>query len=239
MARAKKSKKSKRKSKFPHQLTISNCSSAEEKRIITDAGFETIDCQSILKYFSLEEVFNYWECYFDFEDVESESEIEQYEQLSNTNYYSWNAVEQQDFLNSLILQFSWLPTLFDVATARAVYGLEYRWVKVLAPISRYDGLDCIDSYETEAIKLGLALKRELDLPDLSVINDNKHAVANINGIISFDSKFIRDFIDFSQGKPEVFWSPRKYVKSADRLGILDATKVFLPDEYLFEEDYFY
>lgn len=43
MRRGKNSKKGKVKSKFPHALTIYGCPSSKEERIITDAGFESID----------------------------------------------------------------------------------------------------------------------------------------------------------------------------------------------------
>lgn len=238
MVKRRKSKKGKAKSKFPHQLTIYGCPSQKEAMIITDAGFERIDYQSALKYFSLEEMFNYWEYYLDFEDIEAQSEVEKFEKFANTDYYHFEESEQQEFLELLISQFAWLPPLLDVATARAVYSLDYRWVKIIALVERYDGQFYIDSYETEAIRLGLYLKKELGLPNLSVINDNKHAVANINGIISFERSFLKDFLEFTQeNKPEVFWSPREFVRQADRLSIYEATKIFAPDDELFELDY--
>ena len=173
--------KRRKKSKFPHQLTIHGCPSKKGERIITDAGFERLNYQLVLQYFSVEDIFNHWEYYLNFEDMGTEAEIEQFEELANSNYYSFSEEKQQEFLLSLISKFSWLPTCFDVATARAVYGSDYRWIKVLALQERYDGLDYIDCYETEAIRLGLCLKKELNNPNLSVINDNKHAVADING----------------------------------------------------------
>ncbi len=221
-----------KKSKFPHQLTIHGCPYKKEQRIITDAGFERIDYQLALKYFSLEEIFNYWECYLDFEDIEAEAEIEKFSELANTNYYSFSEQKQQEFLTLLISQFDWLPTSFDVATARAVYSLDYRWVKIIALLERYDGLSYIDSYEAEAIRLGLHLKKELNSPDLSVINDNKHAVAESNGIFSFDGSFLKDYLaSIKENPPEVFWGPRKSVKLADCLSIHEATRIFVPDDY--------
>ncbi len=230
-----------KKSKFPHQLTIHGCPSRKEERIVTDAGFESIDYQLALKYFSLDEIFNYWECYVDFEDIELEAEIEQFEALANTNYYFFSEPKQQEFLNLLIDQFSWLPRLFDIATARSVYGLDYRWVKIIALQQRYQGLDYIDGYEAEAIRLGLYLKKELNNPNLSIINDNKHAVAHINGIFSFERSFLKDYLaSIQENPPQVFWSPRKSVKLADRLSIHEATKIFIPDDNLEEDDdYFY
>ena len=238
MGKRKKSQKGKSKSLFPHQLTISACPSNRKERIITDAGFESIDCQLALQYFPLEEIFNYWEYAIDLSDVESEDEVEKFEELMNsTDYYSFNEEKQKELLNSITTQFSWLPLSLDIATARAVYE-DYKWVKAIAIQERYYGLDYIDSYETEAINLGLYLKQEIGNPNLSVINDNKHAVSSVNGIISFEPWFLKEFIKFvKENKPTVFWSPRKFVKQADRLSIRDATRVFSPDDELFEPNY--
>ena len=239
MGKRKKSQKGKSKSLFPHQLTISACPSNRKERIITDAGFESIDCQLALQYFPLEEIFNYWEYAIDLSDIEAEDEVEKFEELMNsTDYYSFSQEKQQQLLNSIITQFSWLPPSLDIATARAVYGNNYRWVKAIAIHDRYDGLFDIDSYETEAINLGLYLKQEIGNPNLSVINDNKHAVSSVNGIISCEPWFLKEFVKFTQeNKPTVFWSPRKFVKQADRLSIRDATRIFTPDDDLFEPDY--
>lgn len=239
MGKRKKSKKGKSKSKFPHQLTISACPSNLEEQIITDAGFESVDYQLALQYFPLEEIFNYWEYAIDLSDIEADDEVEKFEELMNsTDYYSFSEEKQQQLLNSIIAQFSWLPPSLDIATARAVYSLDYKWVKAIAICDRYDGQLYIDSYETEAINLGLYLKQEIGNPNLSVINDNKHAVSSVNGIISCEPWFLKEFVEFTkENKPTVFWSPRKFVKQADRLSIRDATRVFSPDDELFEPDY--
>ena len=154
MSKRRKSKKGKAKSKFPHELTIAACHSNLEEQIITDAGFDSIDYLLALQYFPLDEIFNYWECYLDFSEIDAD-EVESFEELAN--------------------------------------------------------------------------------PNLSIINDNKHAVSAINGIISFDRYFLKDFLEFTkENQPKVFWSPRKYVKEADRLSIHKATKIFAPDDDLLE-----
>ena len=230
MRRRKKSKKGKSKSKFPQELTIYGCPSRKESRIITDAGFESIDYQLALQYFSLEEIVNYWELTSDFLSRESEEEIEKFEELVSANYSGFSEAKQKEFVELIMRQFSGIPTLLDVATARAVYNLEHRWIKILALLKRTEIELYIDSYETEAIRLGLALKKELNDLNLAVINDNKHAVSSINGIISFDPRFLKDFREFiKENKPEVFWSPRKFVNQADRLSIHEATRIFTPD----------
>ena len=85
--------------------------------------------------------------------------------------------------------------------------------------------------------MGLYLKQAIGNPNLSVINDNKHAVSSVNGIISCEPWFIKEFVEFSaENQPTVFWSPRKDVKEADRLRISEATRVFSSDDELFEPD---
>ena len=228
MGKRKKSKKGKYKFKFPHQLTISACPSNRKERIITDAGFESVDYQLALQYFPLEEIFNYWEYAIDLSDIEAEDEVDKFEELMNsTAYYSFSEEKQKELLNSIITQFDWLPPALDIDTARAVYE-DYKWVKAIAIQERYYGIDYIDSYETEAINLGLYLKQEIGNPNLSVINDNKHAVSSVNGIICFEPWFLKEFVEFTkENKPTVFWSPRKLVKQADRLSIHDTTRVFI------------
>ena len=226
----KKQKPKQRRNKFPTQLTIEACPARRDERIITDAGFETIDYHLALKYFSLEEIFNYWQCYLNFQELASETELEQFEELLSNNDYSFSDRSAQEFCTLLVAQFSWLPTYFDVATARTVYGTNYRWVKLIALQPRWKGLDYIDSYETEAIKLGLNLKQELEAPNLMVINDNKHAVAEINGLLSCDRSFLKNFLALlPDNPPEVFWGYRKSVKVADSLKIEEATRIFAPD----------
>ena len=59
--------------------------------------------------------------YKEIEDLKAEAEIEKFSELANTNYYSFSEQKQQEFLTLLISQFDWLPTSFDVATARACF----------------------------------------------------------------------------------------------------------------------
>ena len=165
-----KRKQKKRKSKFPTQLTIDACPARRDERIITDAGFERINYQLALQYFSLEEMCYYWECYYDLAELATETELEQFEEVLSNYDYSFRDRFPQEFLTSLVTQCSWLPTYFDVATAEAVYAKNYRWVKIIALQPRWEGLDYIDSYESEAIRLGLDLKQELENPNLIFIN---------------------------------------------------------------------
>lgn len=125
----------------------------------------------------------YWESIIDFSDTETEAEIEQFEALMDINCASFSEIKSQEFIKDLITQFSWLPDSIDVAVAKAVCGIKHRWIKVLALLPRIDGEYYIDSFETEAIWLGLALKKEMNESDLSVINDNQNAVSHINNIL--------------------------------------------------------
>ena len=210
---------------FPDELTIYSCPSGEETQIITDAGFESIDYGIALKYFTLSEIIAYWESIIDFSDIESEAEIEQFEALISMDCSCFSEIKSQEFIEDLITQFSWLPDLVDVALAKAVCGIKYKWIKVLNLLPKIDGQYYIDSFETEAIWLGLALKKEINESNLSVINDNQNAVSDINHILSQNHTSILE----KNQNPEVFWSPRNFVFQADRLKIQEATKIFAPN----------
>ena len=226
MVKRKKSQKKRTlKFQFPDELTIYSCPEGEETQIITDAGFESIDYGIALKYFTLPEIIAYWESIIDFSDIESHAEIEQFEALMSINCSSFSEIKSQEFIKDLITQFSWLPDLVDVALAKAVCGIKHKWLKVLTLLPRIDGQYYIDSFETEAIWLGLALKKEINESDLSVINDNQNAVSDINNILSRNNTSIIE----KDNKPEVFWSPRNFVFQADRLKIQEATKIFAPN----------
>lgn len=145
--------------------------------------------------------------------------------MISIRYSSFSEITSPEFVKDLIEQFSWLPNVVDVALAKAVCGIKHKWIKVLALLPRIDGEYYSDSFETEAIWLGLALKKEMNESDLSVINDNQWAVSHINNILIRDSTSVIE----KENKPEVFWSPRDFVIQADRLKIQEATKIFAPN----------
>lgn len=216
-----KSKKDK-KSKFPSILTFTDCELIIDDFIVTDAGFDTISYELALLYFTIEDIINWWEFIIDFDDL-TEAECELWDNILPHNYYE-KKLDYQEMFNQIINQFEFIPKQVSVATARAVFNSEYQWVKIIDIIDKYDIIQNIDNYEEEAIKLGLKMRTELEDENLVIINDNKHAVANINSY----SFYMSDY-DF-QNKLKVVWTPRKSVKIADKLTVGEATKIFTPDD---------
>lgn len=126
----------------------------------------------------------------------------------------------------------------DVVTAKAVFNSEYKWIKVITLIDRWQVGMYIDSYEKEAIELGLQLKKELGNENLIIVNDNQHAVAEVNGMSYYQWELMEDFLNIRDEKEsfEILWSPREFVREAHKLTIDKATKVFDPDEIWWDED---
>lgn len=216
-----KSKKDK-KSKFPSILTFTDCELIIDDFIVTDAGFDTISYELALLYFTIEDIINWWESIIDFDDL-TEAEWELWDNILPDNYYKKD-LDYQIILNEIINQCEFIPKQVSVATARAVFNSEYQWVKIIDIIDKYEIERYIDSYEAEAIKLGLKMRTELTDENLVIINDNQYAVANINS----HSFYMSDY-DF-KNKLKVVWTPRKSVKIADKLTVGKATKIFSPDD---------
>jgi hypothetical protein len=236
MGRRKKHKK-KSKNTFPNHLNIAFNRSSFTNFIVTDAGFDKIDSELAAEYFSLDDIFSHWE-YFMYADEIDEEELEAFDRIISSSYSCYDTQKSLEVLQGLVSQFEWLPRQLDIVTARAVFDLEHQWVQVITLIDRWEGEICFDSYEAEAIRLGLRLKQELGDENLAIVNDNQYAVAELNQINSSFWRFMPDFfaLEAEQIAPQVFWSPRKFLKSADRLTIEHATKVFHP-EHLWEDDF--
>lgn len=75
------------------------------------------------------------------------------------------------------------------------------------------------------------MRKESGNENIVIINDNKQAVADINGWSFFMSS--KDF----ENESKVVWTPKKNVKIADKLTVEKATKVFSPDEDFDDENY--
>lgn len=221
-----KKRKSKRnkKSNFPSILTFTDCELIIDDFIVTDAGFDSISYELALLYFSLEDIINWWESIIDYDEL-TEDEAELWDNISSYNYYS----KTLNYLE-IINQYEFIPKQISVVTARAVFSPDYQWVKIIDIIDKEDILEQIDRYEEEAIKLGLKMRAELKDENLVIINDNKHAVAYINGC----SFYVPDS-DF-QNELKVVWTPRKNVKIADKLTVEEATKIFTPDDDLDDDN---
>lgn len=233
MKRAKKKKR--KKSKFPHFLTIAGSQSTISDGIITDAGFDSIDYELALSYFSSEEIIYWWESIIDFSELEDD-EFEAWENILPSNFYSLQTQDKLTIFQEIINQFEFIPKKVSVATARAVFNSEYQWVKIISIIDKYEVETYIDSYEQQAIQLGLKMKQELADEDLLIINDNKHAVASMSGY----PVYMWDWIDdLKENKSDIVWAPRKTVKIADKLTVAEATKIFAPDDDLDSVEYEY
>jgi len=221
--------KKQKKTKFPHQITFIGCEFPVDDFIVADAGFDTIDYELALSCFDIETIINWWECYFDIEDL-TDDQFTEWEQIFTGNYskYYDKPSDFQEIINNAINQFNFLPKELGVATARAVFNPDYQWVKIITLIDKYDLIDNIDYYELEAIKLALKMRAELDDENIVIINDNKHAVADITGNRFYDFYDDNNF----ENNLKVVWASRKNVKLADQLTIKEATKIFTPDDDL-------
>jgi len=229
MARKKRKNK---KNKYPSRLTLIGCQFVTDEIIVTDAGCDEIDYDLVLSYFDIYEIFDLLESFINYEELEEE-EAEKWEQISNSYYR--DKLDPQTIINDILNTYQWIPRKITIATARAVFNPDYQWVKIIATIDKEYMLDNIDQYELEAIKLGLMMRKELGNENIVIINDNKHAVAQINGWSFFMSDFIshKDF----ENESKVVWTPRKNVRIADQLTLEEATKIFSPNDDFDDENY--
>lgn len=232
MTRKNKKNKKNRKSKYPSSLTFTGCQFVTDEIIVTDAGCDEIDYDLALSYFHIYEILDWLEYFIDYEELEEE-EAEKWEQISNSYYR--DKLDPQTIINDILNTYQWIPRKITIATARAVFNPDYQWVKIIATIDKEYMLDNIEQYELEAIKLGLMMRKELGNENIVIINDNKHAVAQINGWSFFMSDFIshKDF----ENESKVVWTPRKNVRIADQLTLEEATKIFSPNDDFDDENY--
>lgn len=138
------------------------------RKIVTDAGIETIAYNDALEFFTEQKIRSWWleitenwELDLLFDELEISIDLDNEE-----------AVEE--FLEN----YNTLPKTVALICARAVCGKE-KWIKILR-LSPYGLFQ--SSYEEEAIMLGVKLRDYLQ-EDLLIINDNKDAVKKLKPTI--------------------------------------------------------
>ncbi len=193
--------KRKKKSKnnfFPwmeeENLTIS---STTNNKIVTDAGWEIISFDEACKYFSPEEIREWYSSYWSGADI--------------TNLFAELEVdidlENEEALDKFLDTYDWTPKKVNVVVAKAVYESN-AWTRVLTISTPEFEEYNFENHEEQAILLGVQMRKHLGL-DILVINDCKNAVRRVR----------RQY-------PTIGWQPRKCVRAAHNLKISQATKVY-------------
>ncbi|MBW4629018.1 MAG: hypothetical protein KME49_26795 [Brasilonema octagenarum HA4186-MV1] len=204
---AKKKKKSK-KTSFPwvmksKDLFITPTGDA----IITDAGWEKIPFEEACKFFSPEEIRDWYASYWegaDISDLFAEFDVDV-------------DLDDEEAVEKFLETYDWTPKEINVVVAKAVYK-NHAWARVLIISTPDIEGYCFQNYEMEAIRLGVQMRKHLDL-DIPVINDSLDAVRHLYGEYS-----------------NIGWQPRKYVGKAHSLKMSQATKIY--NEQSWEAEWF-
>ncbi|BAY73296.1 hypothetical protein NIES23_61240 (plasmid) [Trichormus variabilis NIES-23] len=188
------------------------------QQITTDAGWEKISFDDATQFFSTQSIQDWRESF-----VESLDDISDLISAQGVDIDLEDEVAVDKFLDN------YKPQQFNVVVAKAVYDI-HSWVRILTISTPEDEEYYFHNHEIEAIRLGIGLRRHLNL-DIPVINDCQNAVR------------------YLQGKyPNIGWQPRNCVSVAHRLKIAQATKVYneqawdeewdevLDEELIFDEE---
>ncbi|BAY42048.1 hypothetical protein NIES2111_64440 (plasmid) [Nostoc sp. NIES-2111] len=166
------------------------------QQITTDAGWEIISFDDAFRFFSPQTITDWRESFLEgFDDISDLISA----QSVDIGLEDEAAVDK--FLDN------YKPQQINVVVAKAVYDT-HAWVRVLLISTPEDEEYYFHNHEIEAIRLGIGLRRYLNL-DIPVINDSQDAVRHLQG------KY-----------PNIGWQPRHCVSLAHCLKIAQATKVY-------------
>ena len=150
-------------------LTIS---STTNNKIVTDAGWEIISFDEACKYFSPEEIREWYSSYWSGADI--------------TNLFAELEVdidlENEEALDKFLDTYDWTPKKVNVVVAKAVYESN-AWTRVLTISTPEEEEYNFENHEEQAILLGVQMRKHLGL-DILVINDCKNAVRRVHQTIS-------------------------------------------------------
>jgi hypothetical protein len=166
------------------------------QQITTDAGWEKISFDDAAKFFSTQTIQDWHESF-----------IEGFDDISDLLLAQGVDIDLED--EAAVDKFldNYKPQHINVVIAKAVYNI-HSWARVLLISTPEDEEYYFHNHEIEAIRLGIGLRRYLNL-DIPVIND------------------CQDAVRYLQGKyPNIAWQPRHCVSVAHRLKIAQATKVY-------------
>ena len=175
------------------------------QQITTDAGWEKISFDDAAKFFSNQTIQDWHESF-----------IEGFDDISDLLLAQGIDIDLED--EAAVDKFldSYKPQHINVVIAKAVYNI-HSWARVPLISTPEDEEYYFHNHEIEAIRLGIGLRRYLNLY-IPVINDCQNAVR------------------YLQGKyPNIAWQPRHCVSVAHRLKIAQATKVY--NEQTWDEEW--
>jgi hypothetical protein len=162
------------------------------QQITTDAGWEIISFDDATKFFSNQTITD-WRKSF----IEGFDDVSDLLSLQGVDIDLEDEAAVDEFLAN------YKPQQINIVVAKAVYDI-HSWVRILTISTPEDEEYYFHNHEIEAIRLGVQLRRYLNL-DISVIND------------------CQDAVRYLQGKyPNIGWQPRHCVSVAHRLKIAQA-----------------
>ncbi|MGJ5632545.1 hypothetical protein [Nostoc sp. CALU 1950] len=175
------------------------------QQITTDAGWEKILFDDAAKFFSNQTIQDWHESF-----------IEGFDDISDLLLAQGVDIDLEDEAAVDNFLDNYKPQHINVVIAKAVYNI-HSWARVLLISTPEDEEYYFHNHEIEAIRLGIGLRRYLNL-DIPVIND------------------CQDAVRYLQGKyPNIAWQPRHCVSVAHRLKIAQATKVY--NEQTWDEEW--
>lgn len=175
------------------------------QQITTDAGWERISFDDAAKFFSNQTIQDWHESF-----------IEGFDDISDLLLAQGVDIDLEDKAAVDNFLDNYKPQHINVVIAKAVYNI-HSWARVLLISTPEDEEYYFHNHEIEAIRLGIGLRRYLNL-DIPVIND------------------CQDAVRYLQGKyPNIAWQPRHCVSVAHRLKIAQATKVY--NEQTWDEEW--
>ncbi|MEH1945367.1 MAG: hypothetical protein V7L01_34865 [Nostoc sp.] len=175
------------------------------QQITTDAGWEKISFDDAAKFFSNQTIQDWHESF-----------IEGFDDISDLLLAQGVDIDLEDEAAVDNFLDNYKPQHINVVIAKAVYNI-HSWARVLLISTPEDEEYYFHNHEIEAIRLGIGLRRYLNL-DIPVIND------------------CQDAVRYLQGKyPNIAWQPRHCVSVAHRLKIAQATKVY--NEQTWDEEW--
>ncbi|MEH2001242.1 MAG: hypothetical protein V7L00_21250 [Nostoc sp.] len=175
------------------------------QQITTDAGWERISFDDAAKFFSNQTIQDWHESF-----------IEGFDDISDLLLAQGVDIDLEDEAAVDNFLDNYKPQHINVVIAKAVYNI-HSWARVLLISTPEDEEYYFHNHEIEAIRLGIGLRRYLNL-DIPVIND------------------CQDAVRYLQGKyPNIAWQPRHCVSVAHRLKIAQATKVY--NEQTWDEEW--
>ncbi|MGC9527093.1 MAG: hypothetical protein ACP5D7_16300 [Limnospira sp.] len=164
-------------------------------KIVTDAGWERLTFAEACQYFPAEEIREWYQQ--NWQDADLEYLIDDLEIDLD--------LEDDEAVERFLETYDWTPTTLEIIVAKAVYQ-DHAWARPLVMAWREWDSEIFESYESQALSLGIYMREQLNL-DIPVINDCQKAVIWFSGY-SF-----------------VGWQRRRFVKPAHALKISKATRV--------------